>query len=311
MALDSLRIIYRSNSHAPLWIVAEKSGVWEKNGLAVDSSPQLVREKAVDALKNRHVDLISGNHHNLYARNAKDGDDFVHLAQAGNDWTENRLVVGGGVRSLQDLRGKKVVTDKLDSHAGLNVWLFLRQEGLDADRGDVELVELRGSSEERWRRVLGGEYAGAFVGIPHDARAAAAGARVITVRAMPMIRGVTLTTTTSFVQRNEDRIRRLIRGFIDAVHFFLTRKEETLEILKEHVTPILRLQSDAEVTALYEAWTRSLERKGYPSTEAIANVFQLALRRNPEIAGFNPLALWNTHYLRELDDSGYIDRLYS
>jgi ABC-type nitrate/sulfonate/bicarbonate transport system substrate-binding protein len=80
MAIDSLRIIYRSNSHASLWIVAEKSGTWAKHGLAVDSSPQLVRGKAVEALKNRHVDIISGNHHNLYVRNAKHGADFVHLA---------------------------------------------------------------------------------------------------------------------------------------------------------------------------------------------------------------------------------------
>jgi hypothetical protein len=34
------------------------------------------------------------------------------------------------------------------------------------------------------------------------------------------------------------------------------------------------------------------------------------MRRNPEIASFNPLALWNSHYVRELDDSGYIDQLY-
>ena len=92
MALAELRIIYRSNSHAPLWVVAEKSGIWEKNGLAVNTSPQLVREKAVEALRNGHVDLISGNHHNLYVRNTK-GEDFVHLAQAGNNWTENRLVL--------------------------------------------------------------------------------------------------------------------------------------------------------------------------------------------------------------------------
>jgi ABC-type nitrate/sulfonate/bicarbonate transport system substrate-binding protein len=310
MANDSMRIIYRSNSHAPFWIVAEISRAWEKNDLVVDSSPQLVREKAVEALKNRHVDIISGNHHNLYVRNAKNGEDFVHLAQAGNDWTENHLVVAGGIGSVQELRGKKVVADKLNSHAGLNVWLFLRQEGLDADRGDVELVELLGSAEERWRRVLSGEFAGTFVGIPHNMRASKAGAHVIPVRAMPMIRGVTLTTTTSFVNTHEDQIRRLIRGFIDAIHFFLTRREQTLEILKEHAAPVLRLQADEEVTALYEAWTRSLERKGYPSVEAIANVFQLALRRDPDIAGFNPLALWNTHYLRELDDNGYIDRLY-
>src|SRR5581483_3693695 len=56
-----LRIIYRSNSHAPLWLVADKSGAWKKNDLEVDTSPQLVREKAVESLKNGHVDLISGN----------------------------------------------------------------------------------------------------------------------------------------------------------------------------------------------------------------------------------------------------------
>jgi ABC-type nitrate/sulfonate/bicarbonate transport system substrate-binding protein len=297
-------------SHAPFWIVADKSAAWEKNRLVVDSSPQLVREKAVEALTNRHVDLISGNHHNLYVRNAKDGEDFVHLAQAGNDWTENHLVLARGIGSLQELRGKKVVADKLTSHAGLNVWLFLRQEGLDADRGDVQLVELRGSSEERWRAVLGGQFDATFVGIPHNTRAARAGAHVTRVRAMPMIRGVTLTTTTSFVKSHEEQIRRLVRGFIDAIHFFLTRREQTLEILQEHVAPLLRLQSDEEVTLLYDAWTRSLERKAYPSVEAIANVFQLALRRDPAIAGFNPLALWDTHYLRELDDSGYIEQLY-
>src|SRR5215475_3874552 len=65
MALGELKIIYRSNSHAPFWVVAEKSGVWEKNDIAVNTSPQPTREKAVEALRNGHVDLISGNHHNL------------------------------------------------------------------------------------------------------------------------------------------------------------------------------------------------------------------------------------------------------
>ena len=309
MAFAELRIIYRSNSHAPLWLVAEKSGVWEKNNLAVNTSPQLVREKAVEALRNGHVDLISGNHHNLYVRNAK-GQDFVHLAQAGNNWTENRLVVAHGIRSVIDLKGKKVAVDKLTSHAGLNVWLFLQQEGLDADRGDVDLVELRGPAEERWKRVLSGEFAGTFVTLPHDTRAERAGAHVIRVRVMPMIRGVTLTTTMSFVKNHEAKIRLLIRGFVDTIHFFITRRQETLEILKEHASPILHLQSNKEVETLYEEWAHSLERKPYPAVEAIANVFRLAMRRNPELASFNPLALWDSHYVRELDDSGYIDQLY-
>jgi sulfonate transport system substrate-binding protein len=310
MANHKLRVIYRSNSHAPLWLVADKSGCWQKNGLDVDTSPQLVREKAVESLKSGHVDVISGNHHNLYVRNAKNGEDFVHLAQPTNNWTENKLLVKPGIRSVQDLRGKKIVADKLTSHAGLNIWLYLKQEGLDADRGDVELVELRGSSEDRWRKVLSGEFDGTFVTIPHDSRAAKAGLHVIEARAIPMIRGVTLTTKTSFVSSHSEEIRQLTKGLVDGIHFFLTRKPETLEILKEHATPILKLQSDEEVETLYDEWAQSLERKPYPNLQAISNVFQLAVRRDPDIAGYNPLALWDTHFVRELDDSGYIDKLY-
>jgi len=310
MANQKLRVIYRSNAHAPLWLVADKSGCWNKNGLDVDTSPQLVRERAVESLKNGHVDLISGNHHNLYVRNARNGEDFVHLAQPTNNWTENKLVVRPGIHSVQDLKGKKVAADKLTSHAGLNIWLFLKQAGLDADRGDVELVEFHGSSEERWKQVLSGAFDATFVTLPHDSRAAKAGAHVIEVAPMPMIRGVTLTTTTSFVKNHGDEVRRLTKGLVDAIHFFITRKQETLEILKEHATPILKLQSDAEVARLYDEWAQSLERKPYPKLNAIANVFQLAVRRDPDIAGYNPLMLWNTHFVRELDDSGYIDQLY-
>ena len=35
------------------------------------------------------------------------------------------------------------------------------------------------------------------------------------------------------------------------------------------------------------------------------------MKRDPEIKEFNPLALWDLHYVKEIDDSGYIRKLYS
>lgn len=305
--MRELKIIYRSESHAPFWVLAEKAGIWAKNGLYVDTSPQLNRERAVDALKNGHVDLISGNHHNLYARRAKN-EDFVHLAQLGNLWTENHLIVGDSIRSVQDLRGKQIAVDKKTSHAGLNVWLFMKRQGLDLDKGDYYLVDTDASTEKRVKGVLAGEYDAAFVDLPHNLRAVRDGAREITVEAMPMIRGVTLTTTMSYVKTHEEEIRLLIRGAVETVHFFLTQPEKTRRILGESGT--VGLQNDREVSALYDSWAGFLERKLYPTPAAIANVFALAARLKPEIADLNPLILWNTHYLRELDDSGFIDGLY-
>lgn len=48
MAFPELGIIYRSNSHAPFWIVAEKSGTWERNGLV-----ELLYREWADALERK------------------------------------------------------------------------------------------------------------------------------------------------------------------------------------------------------------------------------------------------------------------
>lgn len=305
-----LTIIYRSNSHLPIWLLAEKAGIWAKNGLEVACGPQRLREKAVESLRNGNVDLISGNHHNLYARRSNNREDFVHLAQVGNVWTENRLVVADSIRGVQDLKGRKVAVEKAMGHAGLNVWLFLKQEGLDVDKGDVEIVEAREYSEDLWKGVLKGDFDATFVGTPQDTRAAKAGATVIAVRAMPMIRGVTLTTTMSFVRAHEEEVRLLLRGMAETIHLFITSKEQTMAIMKRDGASILNLQNDEEVEAVYNQWVGFLDRKPYPTIDAIANVFALALRCSPEVQGLNPLSLWDTHYLRELDDSNFIDRMY-
>jgi hypothetical protein len=55
---------------------------------------------------------------------------------------------------------------------------------------------------------------------------------------------------------------------------------------------------------------RTSTQEIFPRLDAIQNVFALALKRDPEIKHFNPLALWDLHYLREIDDSGYIGWLY-
>ena len=80
------------------------------------------------------VDVISGNHHNLYARNAK-GEDFLHLAQAANIWTDNFMVVSDGIKSVKDLRGKKIVEVKfVPAQTNLaTIELAITEAGYDAN----------------------------------------------------------------------------------------------------------------------------------------------------------------------------------
>jgi TRAP-type uncharacterized transport system substrate-binding protein len=116
------------------------------------------RKRAADGLKSGELDVVSGNHHNLYARKAIDGDPYVHIAQSNNSWRENYLVMGKGVNSLADLKGKRVAMDDYDGHTGLNVWLYLKLHGLE-EGTDVELVTDAVKGAERARRVMEGKYA--------------------------------------------------------------------------------------------------------------------------------------------------------
>jgi ABC-type nitrate/sulfonate/bicarbonate transport system substrate-binding protein len=311
MANKKIRIHYRAPSHVPLWKVMEECGFLERHGLEMAfGSMEGQRKRAAEGLKAGELDIVSGNHHNLYARRALNGDPYVHIAQSNNSWRENYLVMGQGVDGLTSLKGKRVAMDDYDGHTGLNVWLYLRLNGLE-EGTDVELVTGAKRGVDRAKEVMAGKYDATFVRAVDQLRARRLGARIVELPTMPMIEGVTLTTTTPYVRRHEDEVRSLIMALADAVHFFKTRRQETLGIIKQYCSELLRIENDEEWACFYDAQSACLEPKLYPSLEAVQNVFALALKRNPEIKSFNPLALWDLHYLREIDDSGYIDRLYA
>ena len=126
---------------------------------------------------------------------------------------------------------------------------------------------------------------------------------------MPMIEGVTLTTTTTYVKTHEDEVKGLLCALIDAIHFFKTRREETLRIIQKTCSELLKMENDEEWNCFYDNQAASLESKPYPTLAAIQNVFALAVKRDPQIKDFNPLALWDMHWVKELDDEGFIDAL--
>ena len=43
----------------------------------------------------------------------------------------------------------------------------------------------------------------------------------------------------------------------------------------------------------------------------MANAYKLCCLKSPEAEEMSPMALWDLHYLRELDNSGFIDALYT
>lgn len=311
MAKNKIRIYYRAPAHVPLWKVMEEGGFLAKHGFEMEfGSMEDKRARATEGLLSGDLDIVSGNHHSLYARRALHNEPFVHIGQVQNDWQQHWLVAGKGINSVADLKGKRLSIDKLDQHPGLNAWLFLKRNGLE-DGKDVQMIMGDRRAVERIRAVMNGAFDATFMG-PVDAhRAQELGAHVIDVGTIPMIEGPTVTTTTKYVNEHPEEVNGLLHALVDAIHYFKTNRKGTIEIINRTSRDLLRLQSDKEVDIFYDHHAEIYQKKPYPTPEAIQNVFALGVRENPLVAGFNPLVMWDLHHLRAIDDSGYIDGLYA
>ncbi len=318
---DHVSFPYRSSSHLALLHVVSESGSWEKHGLEVNYNYKISSADAHLNVPTEEVEFVGGNHVSTYGQRAR-GDTWVYLGQTLNA-TNGRLVVkpDSGIAGVSDLRHRLVGTR--GQHPGLNDWLYLLQRGLDVDRDDYEMIAQvvsgrdgidpaqggKADDEPIWHWVRDGKVDAAFITPPGCVFAARAGLKVIDVEPLPMIWFTTISSSSTFIQKHPDIVERFLKGIIEGVHYFKTRPEQSTKIIKELYDSEGPLDDEA-ADFLYNDIARLLEPKLYPTMPAIANVYQEAIRQDRDAAKVNPMELWDLHHLRQIDDSGFIDRLY-
>jgi ABC-type nitrate/sulfonate/bicarbonate transport system substrate-binding protein len=311
--MDRVNFPYRSSSHLALMHVISESGAWERQGLDVDYDKEIDRESAHKLVISGEVEFCSGNHVSTYAARAR-GDTWVYLAQTVSR-NNIKLVTRDetGINKLEDVRKRKF--GSRGRHPGLNTWLYLKQNGLDIDKDDVEIVREVRDDQKRTNKamldmVTDGDVDACFLNLPRTEFAKRRGLKVIEIEPQPMIFFMTISSSMGLVEKRPDIIDKMLKGVIEGVHYFKTQKEKSIQILMKHHSKEGLLDHDA-AEKLYEDLAPTLEPKLYPSLAAIHNVYQEALRQSKESAKVDPLALWDLHALRRIDDTGFIDNLYS
>jgi ABC-type nitrate/sulfonate/bicarbonate transport system substrate-binding protein len=327
--LQKVSFPYRATTHLAFLHVVGQSGSWAKHGLDVSYDWQISKSDAHKMVANGEVEFVGGNHISTYGKRAR-GDEWVYVGQTLNA-VQCKLVVrpDSHINGVSDLRGKRVGTR--GNHPGLNDWLFLKQRGLDVDRDDFEFVreykgqavledveQLEGADavaakgkkhNPLWAWVRDGHVDAALVMPPGNLFAEAAGMKVIDIDPLPMIWYTTVSSSLPFVKKNPDIVERFLKGLIEGVHFFKTHRDESIRIIEKYHTREGTLNT-AQATWMYDEIAPALSAKLYPTMSAIANVYEAAKRFDSAAADVNPMELWDMHYVRQIDDSGFIDNLY-
>jgi ABC-type nitrate/sulfonate/bicarbonate transport system substrate-binding protein len=305
-----IRGYYRSHSHLPIWEVMDKAGMWDRVGLKVSFEFCDSSSAAEKALFDGSVDFVSGNHISPYLL-VRRGKPIVSLTSPSNS-VNDKLVARFSIKQVSELRGKRIGdTTLVDSIGGYhhprgNHMLYVMRGGLRLD--EVEFVELTESNKEfqaiQLEVVKAGKVDAIFVTGNTD-KFEQAGLHVLSLDQLPMINGPTLTSTLTTLQKKAGLAERLVKAQVMGIHFARTRRGETEDILEE-----LRRRVPEAKNVAYRSVAKLLP-KPYPDHEGVANAYKLCCLKSPETEEVSPMALWDLHYLRELDNSGFIDALYA
>jgi ABC-type nitrate/sulfonate/bicarbonate transport system substrate-binding protein len=318
--MDHIQYPYRSTSHLVLMHVINESGAWERNNLKVDFDKIISRSDAHELVPKGEVEFVSGNHVSTYAARAR-GDTWTYLGQT---VSRNNLTLitrpDTGIEKMQDLRKRKF--GSRGRHPGLNTWLYLKQAGLNPDKDEVEIVteqrteETSGAKKVQGKSLLNmvaeGDVDACFVNEPRREFARRMGLKLIDIPSQPMVFFMTVSTSMKMVEEKPDVCQRVLKSVLEGIAYFKTNREESIKIIQQRH----KKEGDLDRAAaekVYDDLAPRLEPKLYPGLDAINNVYQEALKqdeKNGDAKRIHPLALWDFHLLREIDDTGFINNLY-
>ena len=315
-----VRMLASDISHLPLLLAWRDSGVTQRHGfdLVVDvahverpGQPVIAMDERGPKLLNGEYDFLSGLHHEPYFYRARGDKRFIYIAQAQNDW-DDRLIATQEIRYPKDLEGKKVLYTAPAPCVYGNLRHSLEVGGVDLDKVDFVRIPRRGPSagHDAVEMVARGEAVAASVDAPYDRQAEKRGLHPLEVPHIPVIHNATMCANGEWVRENEDTALAFLRSMIDAIHYFKTEKGKVCEILDRELASFIGLEGPDEVEHLQQVWAGLLSPKPYPHPLAVWNVYNLDVAHDPRVNFIGPFEIWNTSYLRAIDDSDYIDELY-
>jgi NitT/TauT family transport system substrate-binding protein len=295
-----------SGDQLPAW-VAKETGIFEKNGLDVQVIFFTGGSTAILALVSGDVPITQVSGPGLVT-SALAGSEAVFIA--GGMTSLNYVLMGKpGVKTAEELKGGTVAISRFGSATDTIARFALKKIGLTPGK-DVTIVQV-GSGPDRLGAALTGRVTAAVINPPSSFQAEKKGMTVIAdVAKMGLVFQHTAPATTrKYIREHHDLVRRYVKAHVEAVHRMWTDRETTIKVLGKYMgggveREILEKSRDNVLTeALFP-------KKQYPTLEGLKFVLDDIAERDPRAKTAKPEQFVDMSFIKELDQSGFIDGLY-
>jgi ABC-type nitrate/sulfonate/bicarbonate transport system substrate-binding protein len=299
----TVRLAYRDHDRAPV-IFCIKEMAERHYGVAVEVLHIENRVAFEAALFDGSCDVIIEHLEYLYAEAAN--GKKVTLFCAPQLYRGLQLVVPRTFHSLADLKGRKIAVRDLGRPYAITLWL--KMLGLERDVQTIIVKDQEIGRWQQWRKVVTGECAACFIAPIYLPDALAAGLKTFPVPDLPVVGHYAQACLSMFALKNSELLRDYVKAVVHALCLLVYSRQAAMEIISKEPMRRMRISDSNELERQVDSIAEKLRVKPYPTAEAIKNTSEIAANEYGA-AIENPLTLWDLHWLKQLDDAGFIDDL--
>jgi len=235
--------------------------------------------------------------------------DLKILSAVNNGRISFHLVTRAEIKKPEDLRGKRIGVFSI----GTGIWVatiqVLEQLGLDPIRDNITFLPIGNVTQVAKTLEEGRIDAGMLSPVQSDQIQSKGFSVLFDTKTANLYGAQSLPVVTgAYLQQHPDVVEKFVTALVEAMAFSLAPSNKPV-ILKT----IMREFKLADIAAAEKGYKnlRNLNRKPYPSIASLNNVQKIVALHDPKVLNLKIEALIEDRFVRKLDESGQIDRLYS
>jgi len=302
--MQSLTLAYRDNDRTPV-IFAIRAMAARYYDLDVRVVKIKDGGEYEAALFNSAADVIIEHLEYLYEEAVKGKKVTFFCAPSKGGGLD--LVVPHRIQSAAEIKGKILAVRAHGQPHAVTLWL--RMMGLADDVRTVLVHDKEVGRWGQWKKVISGDAGATFMSPLYLPDALNAGLKVLPVPEIPIVGQFAQACLAEFAAKNETSLSAYVKAVVHALVWLTLRSQDALAALARELKTCMELDDDGELKRRFDSVVSGLKIRPYPTPQAIANTYEIATIEYPAAKGMNPLTLWDLHWVKELDDAGFIDEL--
>jgi len=291
-----------TNSSVIYWI-AKEAGIFKKHGLDLDT---IFINGSVRGIQSLIAgDLSYSGAVGTAVINAKLAGADIAIIQSQMNTLPYFIIGNANIKSPEMLKGRAAAVHIPGTSADFAMRLALSKVGIQYK--DIKAITV-GGAPARLAAVTQGQADFTVVTDGEKIQGEKLGLKTIIDMAklnVPFQFNCSVTTRKK-IRENPDDVRRVVWTMAESIHFFKTRKEESIKIMQKYTRGVSR----EILEAAHVANSALLVEDTYPTLEGLKQTLEVQSLTDARAAKFKAEDMVELRFVDELRKSGFVEKLY-